>query len=152
MTGFADSGVRHRLAFGVYSDNRPTLASCRFHTVTTIPGWFRRKDLTMRRLLGGWNGKRLAIALNLLLIGALALAGAPARFARAQTAPGGGNGPAPTPISGSLRLASGGATRTLNVSAAGTFDPASPAPHAAAPLAPGAAPKPQAIPLRPLVA
>lgn len=103
----------------------------------------------MRRRLRGWDGKRLALAVNLFLIAALALAGAPLRAVRAQTAPG-GNGP--VPVSGSIQLTSGGSTHALAVTAAGTFDPASPAAHAAAPLAPGAASKPMAIPFRPLVA
>ncbi len=106
----------------------------------------------MRRLLCGWNGKRLALAVNLLLIAALALAGAPAHAVRAQTAPGGGNGPAPVPVSGSIQLANGGTPHPIAVTLAGTFDPASSTPHAAAPLAPGATPKPMAIPFRPLVA
>ncbi|HZQ38904.1 MAG TPA: hypothetical protein VFD32_23470 [Dehalococcoidia bacterium] len=55
------------------------------------------------------------------------------------------------PVSGSIQLANGGSTRTLAVTAAGTFDPASPAPHAAAPLAPATARKPMAVPFRPLV-
>src|SRR5581483_2621310 len=129
----------------------PKGAVRRFRMVATGGRLCPRKDSDMRRLLGGWDGKRLALAVNLLLVAALALAGGPMRSVRAQTAPGGGNEPAPVPVSGSIQLANGGSTRTLAVTAAGTFDPASPAPHAAAPLAPATARKPMAVPFRPLV-
>src|SRR5579883_1670865 len=117
----------------------------RFYSVAAFSSWRPRKEPVMRRLLCGWNGKRLALAVNLLLIAALALAGAPAHAVRAQTAPGGGNGPAPVPVSGSIQLANGGTPHPIAVTLAGTFDPASSTPHAAAPLAPGATPKPMAI-------